>query len=376
MTHNTPASVKNKVLFILKKRMMTTEEDTVLHKESRPYFQYCISSGLRNSAAFVVDMLNKSGKVDAKLVEVVDNNCIDREVTLYKPTHVIIEAYWVVPEKFEVLNRLHPKVKWIIRNHSELPFLANEGIAMDWTMKYITYPNVMVAPNSKRCYSEFKAIVTAAYGKSVAREKVIYLPNYYKISAPPRSTIKNPDWRKKKDIEVGCFGAVRPLKNHLLQAAAAIKFANANNLKLRFHINVARIENNGNNALKAIRGVFDNLDPKKFELVEHGWLDHQDFLKLVSTMDIGLQVSFTETFNIVSADFVNQRIPIVTSPEVFWLPKMFTASPTDSDAIAERMSRVLTLYKFFHKDQFALRGLENYNDDAQEVWLNTFKPGC
>lgn len=66
------------------------------------------SSGLRNSAGFVVNMLRANG-VRAKLVEVTDNNDIDREVTAYRPTHVIIEALWVVSSKFEALQRRHPR---------------------------------------------------------------------------------------------------------------------------------------------------------------------------------------------------------------------------------------------------------------------------
>src|SRR6516165_3286534 len=73
-----------------------------------------LSSGLYNSVRFVVDMLNDND-IEAKMVDVIDNNCIDREVTKFKPTHVIIEAFWVVPEKFDILRPLHPKVKWIVR---------------------------------------------------------------------------------------------------------------------------------------------------------------------------------------------------------------------------------------------------------------------
>ena len=93
---------EKKVLFILKKRKSSHSNYSV------------VSSGLFNSANFVSDMLNKNG-IESHLVEVIDNNCIDREVTQYKPTHVIIEALWVVPSKFEVLTKLHPNVEWIIR---------------------------------------------------------------------------------------------------------------------------------------------------------------------------------------------------------------------------------------------------------------------
>src|ERR1700733_4406094 len=86
------------------------------------------ASGLINSAQFVVDMLN-ANKGQAKLVTVTDNNDIDRKVFQYKPNVVIIESFWVVPDKFVVLKKLHPGVRWIVHGHSDLPFLAQEGQA-------------------------------------------------------------------------------------------------------------------------------------------------------------------------------------------------------------------------------------------------------
>lgn len=55
-------------------------------------------------------MLNRNG-IESKVVVVIDNNCIDKEVTAFKPTHAIIEGLWVVPEKFDVLKKLHPTIK-------------------------------------------------------------------------------------------------------------------------------------------------------------------------------------------------------------------------------------------------------------------------
>ena len=112
---------KKKILFILKRR---EDYNGIIHSHVG------LSTGLFNSASFMNDMLNDAG-VESKLVVVEDNNRIDSEVYKYKPTHVIIEALWVVPSKFAILADLHPTVKWIVRLHSELPFLANEGIALD-----------------------------------------------------------------------------------------------------------------------------------------------------------------------------------------------------------------------------------------------------
>jgi len=362
----------SKLLFILKKREMTYEEDNCLYSSQTtdPKFKYCLSPGLRNSASFVVDMLNLNG-VEAKLVEVIDNNCIDREVTLYKPTVVIIEAFWVVPEKFHILQKLHPGVIWIVRNHSELPFLANEGIAVHWALQYIKHHNVYLAPNSERAFEDAKKMVSASLSTEVAEKKVILLPNYYPID----KTVKFPKREPLGDtVNVGCFGAVRPLKNHLLQAVAAIDFAREKGIKLKFHINVARIEDAGNNSLKSLRGLFANLDSNQYQLVEHGWLDHDDFLKLVATMDIGLQASFTETFNIVTADFVSQGIPVVTSNEIEWLDSQFYCDHTDAQDIADMMDKVLSGYNWRLKAYSALRGLERYDKKSEKIWLSYFGP--
>ncbi|MCX8008208.1 MAG: glycosyltransferase family 1 protein, partial [Patescibacteria group bacterium] len=116
-----------RVLFILKQRKVYSET---------PANQLTV--GLKNSALFVSEMLNQIVH-ESKLVEVVDNNFIDREVHLYKPSVVVIEALWVVPEKFTILQKLHPNVKWIIRIHSNLPFLANEGIAIEWLKEYVKH---------------------------------------------------------------------------------------------------------------------------------------------------------------------------------------------------------------------------------------------
>jgi hypothetical protein len=219
---------EKKVLFILKKRQTSHTNYT------------SVSSGLLNSASFVSNMLNKNG-IESNLVEVIDNNCIDREVTKYKPTHVIIEALWVVPPKFEVLTRLHPNVEWILRLHSDISFLANEGIAMEWIYEYLKYPNVKISANDLETNQNFEMLTNRDF---------VYLPNYYPVGFFNRNRPKN---KCKKTINIGCFGAVRPLKNQLIQAVSAIDYADTYGKKLRFHINVKRIEGKGEPVLKNLR---------------------------------------------------------------------------------------------------------------------------
>ena len=172
----------NKVLFILKRR---EDYNSVTHNKIG------LSTGLYNSAKFMQEMLVNSG-IDSVLEIAIDNNDIDRLVTQHKPTHVIIEALWVTPTKFSVLIPLHPKVKWIIRLHSEMPFMAGEGMAMDWLGEYIKFPQVYIAANAPRMLDEVRAYLSNVVISDM-NKKVIYLPNYYPQEyKPAKSKFKEP----------------------------------------------------------------------------------------------------------------------------------------------------------------------------------------
>jgi len=259
----------------------------------------------------VVQELNSIG-VPSKLVDVVDNNDIDREVSLFKPTMVIIEALWVVPEKFDVLSKLHPNVKWVVRLHSKLPFLSGEGNAMDWIFRCAEKDNVYIGVNSKELEKDLGHVLPVS--------KILYLPNVYTF---PNCPIFVPGFNKhyhgKKELRIGGFGAIRPLKNQLIQAFAAITYANKLDAKLSYYINTGRVEGyQAKSILKNIRDLFARFPQHK--LVEVGWLEHKDFLGLVRHMHLGMQLSYSETFNIVAADFVSNYIPFVGSEDINWLP--------------------------------------------------------
>ena len=325
-----------------------------------------LSSGLFNSARMVVDMLKAHG-VPTKLVHVQDNSTIHRELVAFDADIVIIEAFWVVPEKFDELFSVCPNVKFVIRNHSETPFLAQEGIAFDWMLKYVQRPNVVMSANAPRMYEETLHLVQAAnpqWSPAEVRDKVAYLPNYYPavLDAPVRGH------RHDDYLDIGCFGAVRPLKNHMIQAIAALKLASRLSKKLRFHINASRIEMQGDQILKNLRMLFSHY-PQHL-LVEHRWKTHDQFRELVASMDLVTQVSFSETFNIVAADAVTQGVPTVGSCEIPWLSKLYQADPTDSTDIARIMERALCIKRRFPSFNPSLNGLKAYDRLSTREWLS------
>ena len=312
-------------------------------KKFYSYQGHCpISNGLKKSALFVVEMLLHQG-IRAKLVEAIDGNSIDRIVTEEKPASVVLEAIWVTPKKLAELQRLHPQIQWTVRVHSELPFLANEGMAIEWIRGYLAL-GVQVGFNSARTVDDFSILGDA-----------VYLPNYYPLRKP------RPGKPWGGTFDVGCFGAIRPLKNQLIQAFAAIRFAEEKGVALTFHMNGTRLEQSGANNLKNIEALFRGT---KHSLVLHPWMDHEEFLELVAQMDICLQVSLSESFNIVSADAASMGVPLVGSDAIIWLPRRAKAEVDSSHSIVQAMRRANEVT--VHMNHAAL---EDYLETAVAAWM-------
>jgi hypothetical protein len=333
--------MSNRILFITCDRVKDT---------------YGITSGLFNSASFVVKFLSETG-FDAKLVPVVDSNSIDKVVTEYDPHVVIIEALWVPPAKFVELLKIdrHKKRRWIVRIHSKAPFLANEGLATRWIHQYtkIKGTRIEIAPNTKELTNQLHS--------AFPEGKFTYLPNvYYKKDFSPRP------YREGKWIDVGCFGAIRPMKNTYQQALAAIEFAESKGKRLRFHVNSSRVEQKGENVLKNLQALFED---SPHDLVEHMWYRHDRFLREASKMDVGMQVSFSESFNIVTADFVTAQVPIVASDDISWMPPFLKVSPTSHKGMVRKLKWAYRWRSFNVWTQNLF--LRIYNAKARLIWLSS-----
>ena len=320
---------------------------------------YGVTSGLFNSASFVVNYLNEND-FEAKITPVVDSNQIDRVVTEFNPDIVIIEAIWVPPAKFKEFFQLqrHKNRRWIVRLHSKAPFLANEGIATRWIKQYTSIKDlkIEIAPNT----TELTEQLTYCFPSG----KFIFLPNIYKAKPfTPEKHLKSEDF-----VDIGSFGAIRPMKNTYQQAMAAIEFVEQIGKTLRFHINGTRIEQSGDNVLRNIQALFEH---SEHELIEHKWYKHSEFLEVASKMDIGMQVSFSESFNIVTADFVTAKVPIVASDDISWMPWIMKVSPTSHRGIVRKL-------KLAYKYRGSITWLQSfslglYNIKAKIQWLLKLK---
>ena len=324
------------------------------------YDAYSPSFGLVNSATFLANALRKQC-IPAEIVKAIDGNCIDRLVTEYDPTHVFIEAIWVTPAKMCELLKIkrHQKRQWAIRLHSKIPFIANEGIAFPWLLQYRElqkqFSNFVISPNAEEITENLEDEFDM---------RVAYLPNIY---CPPKYRHYYPPKKKHRDcVDIGCFGAIRPMKNQLLQAVAAVKYANEIKKKLRFHMNGNRCEQNGQQVFKNIDAFFEGQD--FHELVLHPWMPHNEFISLIRTMDIGMQVSYSESFNIVAADFVDNDVPFIGSPDIDWLPKLYRVDFNSSEAIADGLRFTVGWMGRLMRHSCKSH-LNQWNSDAEENWM-------
>lgn len=322
---------------------------------------YQIATGMYNSAKFVSDMLNANGRT-SEVALIPDANSIDAAVQGYNATHVFIEGLWVTPAKFAELLGMpaHAGREWIVRVHSEIPFLAQEGVAMDWISQYIAL-GVKVAPNAPRAHQQISWLCE---NLAVPQDPAVMTPmlqNYYPpdfLPIPPR--VDGPV------LKVGLFGAFRVLKNHLQQAFAAARYATSLGKTLELHIN-DRVDAGGTGPARNVADLYDAISSNTgATIVEHGWEDRDTFLTTLGSMDLNLQVSMSETFNIVAADSITAGTPILVSSEIPWAFPLY-ADPQSVDSMLNMMGFALGNTFLLNKNR---SGLRRYVGQAERRWLN------
>jgi hypothetical protein len=331
-----------KILFLLKKR---------------GYGDYGYSTngssyGLINSSLQLIYFLEKEG-FECKVETVNDGNDIDKEVYNYKPNIVIIEALWVSAEKMKELIELtrYKNIKWIIRIHSDIGFLSSETFATKYINDYISLhkKNLIIGINNKNFMEN--------YGH-VLNYKFVYLPNVIKTNE------KNIEYENIKNeyINIGCFGALRILKNQCFQAICAIKAADILNKKLKFYITL----DTKNSIYFNLKEIFKN---SKHELIVYDWQTHDEFQKLIQKMDLGLQLSFTESFNIVAADFVNNNKLILVGDSITWMPNILKTSTINYNHVINKIVFIYIFRNLKILKLYAKYKLNKYNNKAKKEWL-------
>ena len=101
---------------------------------------------------------------------------------------------------------------------------------------------------------------------------------------------------------------------------------------LEFWISGGRREGGGQTIVAAVHQMYLNVPRAK--VVELNWQSWPQFLTTVGSMDLLLQPSYTEGFNMVTADGIAQGVASVVSDAIAWAPRNWQAATDDASDIA------------------------------------------
>ena len=314
-------------------------------------------AGLKVNALHTSKVLNEHG-IDAKTQGI----WTGWEIQSYlrdniKTTHVVIEAPWLGLDGLIPLLNEFPRTQFIVRCHSQIGFLQVEPGAIQLIRQYTeverSHPNFTLASNNPR----FANFINKIYGRCNI------LPNLYHIGKPDLTPITSPTM-----FCVGSFGAVRIMKNHTTAAAAALIASRTLHRPLSFIINKNREEGpQAEHVLKSLKHMFHNVP--NAQLITMPWLEWQDFRKLIHQMDICLQLSSSETFNIVTADAIAEQVPSVVGPAINWVPDAWQIRNVDDPQ--EAANKIVYILQHRHTQiAHGLRNLESYCENSLHCWKN------
>ena len=315
--------------------------------------------GLYVNALMTARVLRKEG-VACDVAPVADETSVAGFLKAHPGvTHVVFQAVWVAPDTMAELCAAYPSVHFVVRTHSQVGFLQVEPRAIDVLRAMLLLEqqqlNLTVSTNTER----LQEFLVATY-----RSPVLYLPNLYDAE---RASRKRDESHRHRLFRVGSFGAHRLLKNHTTGAAAALMMAERRSSDLEFYVNANREEHGGEPGaiMRSLRAMFAGVPWAK--LVEVPWAEWAAFRATVAHMDLCVQTSFTETFNIVTCDAACEGVPSVVGPAIEWAPRRWVADVDDAADVARVGSSLLCDPG---AAQDGLRALERHQAEARRLWLD------
>lgn len=272
-----------------------------------------------------------------------------------RPTHILLAAPWIpVLDLQAFLVFRYPEINFAVVCHSNVGFLSADPMAIknfrdDLNLEQGAM-NFVAAGNSQR----FCNFIQESYQRPCT-----FLPNLYFLE--DKKAHHRRGW-SGGTLRIGSFGAVRPLKNHISAAAASLEIAEKLNTDVEFHLSVGRVEG-GYTVVRAIEAML-NASPR-VTLVKDDWYQWPNFRHLVRSMHLMIQASFTETFNMVTADGASESVPSVVSDAIDWAPDDWKAE-VDNPVDIARIGRRLILDPDAGEDGF--NALVNYNQQGLLAW--------
>lgn len=281
---------------------------------------------------------------------------VERLLTDPAVTHVIVSAPWISIDDWSKIVTRFSSIWFVVNCHSNVGFLQadSNGVAnMEGCLQLEKgYPNFKFAGNCRA----FSRWIRDTYSAPC-----LYLPNMYYLNGMTR--INRPNFTGTGTLRVGCFGAVRPLKNAMSAGAAAIEIASRLRCQLEFHVSSGRTEGGGQTVMSSLEQMFKPIQYAK--LIQNNWQPWPIFLRTVANMHLLMQPSYTESFNMVTADGVAEGVPSVVSEAIEWVPDYWKADSDDAFEISRVGRNLLFDYQ---APQDGLESLARYVEDGLRQW--------
>jgi len=269
-------------------------------------------------------------------------------------SHVVVSAPWIPTAEWQRIVQRHTDVHFAVNCHSNVGFLHADANGVKLVREAMDVErgtwNFHVAGNSLK----FCRWVADTY-----RTPCQFLPNLYYLDPVPLP--RRPIFSGGL-LRIGAFGATRPLKNFMSAAGAAVEVAAQLHAELELWVSAGRTE--GVAAyLDAVRSMIGGLP--NIRLVESGWQSWPQFRITVRHMHLLLQPSYTESFNMVTADGIAEGVPSVVSEAIDWAPGHWKAPCEDVHQMA-RVARYLLSDP--HAPADGLLALQRHNRDGLDAW--------
>jgi hypothetical protein len=343
------------------RRHEKNELDVVIVYRNFKVFNGISHVGLGISATNNAKVLNRIG-IKTRVVPIV--NPEDLVVFLAKlekaPTHIILQAPWIPAQVLGNLAAEYHDTQFAVVCHSNIGFLQVEPAAINLMKQYIELEgetsNFHVAGNNHRF---------CQWLENTFSQPCTLLPNLYFLQHKQHQPKRI--WNDiGGTLRIGLFGATRLQKNILSGVGAAMEIANELGAKTEIWINGGR-NDGGKDSAETIRRSIRNLTDGMPNIVlrELNWASWDQFKRVVGTMNLLVQASYSESFNIVTADGVSEGVASVVSSAIDWAPQSWQADVDDADDIARVGIGIL------NDPEAAVKGLESlkkHNKVGEMEW--------
>lgn len=236
----------------------------------------------------------------------------------HSPKLIVNRAMLISPERIEILADKYPHISFLTVNHSSQADLARKT---HWVLKQAKF--IDLAKRKDNCW--FGLVDERNPIFSVLRHpRCVWFPNpVHRVTCDPKPLPDVPN------VSLICAG--RQLKNIPNQIVGAAKANKTRPIRL-----VYSSRNKGweaHTALAEVLGLpFVNLE----------WQQWKDYLYYTChKIDLGLQVSYTESFNYVALEHMMMGKPVVGCDAVRYIPSTWRARADDPDDIARVILELL-----------------------------------